>query len=118
MELREITRQELDTELRETAFQHWVMTCNRDSKLVSLKMDIPARTIDAWAKEDGWAIRAKSFLAGIDEDQRAKILANITFGADEGVQYLRDVASGKVKPNRDRIAASRELDQGNPGDER
>lgn len=109
MELEEIFSQELDTSMREAAFQHWVMTCNRDAAEVAGRMGVKEATIKQWEKEDQWVLRAKRFMADIDEDMQLKMRTNIAFGADEGVQYMRDVAGGRVEPNKDRLWAANQL---------
>lgn len=110
MELPEVDQQELDTELRKTAFEHWVLTCNRDEKRVALRIGRSVKEITRWRDEEQWAIKAKGLIAATNEDERFKILTNITYGADEGIQYLRDVANGtELEPSRERIMAAKEL---------
>ena len=109
VELAEIYLQELDTAKRKMAFEHWVMTCNRDCAEVAGKMGLDAATIKDWEQEEGWSLRAKKFLAGIDEDMQVKIRTNVAFGADESAQYMRQVVQGVVEPNKDRLFAAREL---------
>jgi len=106
----DVNQQELDTALRETAFQHWVLTCNRDETKVSLRVGRSVKEITQWRDEEQWAIKAKGLIAATNEDERFKILTNITYGADEGIQYLRDVANGTdPEPSRERIMAAKEL---------
>ena len=109
VELAEIYLQELDTARRKMAFEHWMMTCNRDCAEVAGKMGLDAATIKDWEQEEGWSLRAKKFLAGIDEDMQVKIRTNVAFGADESAQYMRQVVQGVVEPNKDRLFAAREL---------
>ena len=108
-ELKEIYDQELDTALRETAFQHWVMTCNRNNAEVASRMGVKVDLIATWEKEDDWLARSRRFLAGIDADMQVKIRTNVAFGADESAQYMRQVVQGVVEPNKDRLFAAKEL---------
>ena len=106
----DLNQQELDAELRETAFQHWVLTCNRDEQRVAKKIGCSVEEITRWRDEEQWPIKARGLIAATTEDERFKILTNITYGADEAVQYLRDVVNGTVaEPSRERISAAREL---------
>ena len=104
-----VAAQEMETARRETAFQHWVMTCNQDVEQVSRKTGFRTADIEKWAAEDQWSVKARQFMAGIDEDHRFKMLMNIQFGADEGLQYMRDVAGGRIEPNRERLQAAKDL---------
>lgn len=89
--------------LRAFAFELWALKCNRRmskvrQELAKEEQDIPLATLNQWAKEEEWAIRAKEMMDYLEPDIAHRTWSTVTLATNEAAEYLREVINGNFFP--------------------
>ncbi len=80
---------------RETAFALWAYRYGRNAAATAAALDLPPRTVQRWAAEDGWAARADREAAELVANVRAAAEVALFGAVADAIDALHKIARGQ-----------------------
>lgn len=100
--------------IRGRCYPIWAWECGQNAERLAdwiaehWGVEIPARTIRYWSKQDGWRLRYESDRVDIDPGEaRPAIALRLQSAALGAAIYLDAVNNGEIMPDKDRTQAAK-----------